>query len=890
MSIFQKASVKKRAASCSVLGKDLSSKVYTEQIQDRVVESVFKPETFVGKPVNSVKHVNREKVIKSVVTNVRQGHPGQGQSREVQTRMFYNSNCNKKQVQGLLAKGNSKMNLKKVGNSWEKRRTYTDSRVSKPKEKFKSDYCMNKYVNVDVNMDVCPQNTHVGRIPTGPIKQVAPIVNPSCVMQRGDVNHYSQCETMLHVPNVKQGIQAISGDTADNGCKVVDNGQCALTPVVKKKVLKQGVQICDLNGGEKVGERGVNKSTKIHETNVHNVETHTMPLFDIDWHTNDDKFVNTLFTKLAKSPSASLEVQQLLEKWREQTDFSFGFVPLSEFIVSSVHSKAGDRINCPFEKHKRVKYSGAPNFLKCRFPVDSQLNIEYWKKVLADYWDHQLIHLLEYGFPLDFNRECPLYCEHKNHSSANDFPKHVDAYLDEEHRFGAILGPFAENPITGGHSSPFMTREKSDSDKRRVIVDLSWPKHASVNSGVDKDSYLGTDFTLTFPTVDDITSEVRSLGRGCHLYKVDISRAFRHVKIDPRDYDLLGLEWGDASYIDTCLPFGNRHGTQMFQRISDAVRYVMRQKGFRVLNYVDDFVGVATPDVARHSFDALRALLAHLGLDVSAKKLVHPGTSAVCLGVNIDTIDGSISIPKEKLRQICMMVDHWGSKKFCSKRQLQSLLGYLLYIHKCVKPSRTFLNRMLALLRSNYDQKSITLTPEFKRDLRWFQRFLTQFNGVSFFDHTRIDGTLELDACLTGLGGRWGRFVYHLPLEKHLQNLAIVHLEMINILVAIRIFAKYWYRKHILVRCDNIAVVQVLSSGKTKDPYLATCARNVWFAAALANIDLEYRHIKGRDNETADLLSRWSFSENQYAKLHSLVHEPIWVKTTSQLLELDYYI
>ena len=113
-----------------------------------------------------------------------------------------------------------------------------------------------------------------------------------------------------------------------------------------------------------------------------------------------------------------------------------------------------------------VKDSGAPNFLKCRFPVDSQLNLKVWKEVQVDYWDNQLIHLLEYGFPLDFNRECPLHCEYKNHSSANDFPNHVDAYLDEECRFGAILGPFTTNPISGGNSSLFMTREKSDLDKR----------------------------------------------------------------------------------------------------------------------------------------------------------------------------------------------------------------------------------------------------------------------------------------------------------------------------------------------------------------------------------------------------------------------------------------
>ena len=153
---------------------------------------------------------------------------------------------------------------------------------------------------------------------------------------------------------------------------------------------------------------------------------------------------------------------------------------------------------------------------------------------------------------------------------------------------------------------------------------------------------------MTLPTVDNITKEVKSLGKGCHLYKVDISRAFCHVKIDPRDYDLLGLECRDASYIDTCLLFGNRHGTQIFQLISYAIHYVMHQK-LRILNYVDDFVGVAMPDVTHRSFDALCDLLAQLGIDVSVKKLVYPNTSAVCLGINTDTSDGSISIPDPKL-------------------------------------------------------------------------------------------------------------------------------------------------------------------------------------------------------------------------------------------------
>ena len=95
-----------------------------------------------------------------------------------------------------------------------------------------------------------------------------------------------------------------------------------------------------------------------------------------------------------------------------------------------------------------------------------------------------------------------------------------------------------------------------------MIIDLSWPLGLSVNAGIDKNSYLDSDFALTFPTVD-ITAELKKLGRGALLYKVDVSHASRHVKVEPGDFDLLGLEW-HGHYVDTCVPFGTRHGSQIF--------------------------------------------------------------------------------------------------------------------------------------------------------------------------------------------------------------------------------------------------------------------------------------------------------------------------------------
>ena len=81
---------------------------------------------------------------------------------------------------------------------------------------------------------------------------------------------------------------------------------------------------------------------------------------------------------------------------------------------------------------------------------------------------------LKFGFPLGFNRMCPLKHDKRNHKSAVEFPELVDAYLAEEQKFGAIIGPLDKPPIQNLHS-PFMTRHKSNFDNRRVIFDLSWP-------------------------------------------------------------------------------------------------------------------------------------------------------------------------------------------------------------------------------------------------------------------------------------------------------------------------------------------------------------------------------------------------------------------------------
>ena len=252
-------------------------------------------------------------------------------------------------------------------------------------------------------------------------------------------------------------------------------------------------------------------------------------------------------------------------------------------------------------------------------------------------------------------------------------------------------------------------------------------------------------------------------------------------------------------------------------------------------------------------------LLDELGLPINASILTPPTKQLTCLGIDINIDTNTMSIAEDKLEAIYAECIAVSNKNSLSKQAYQSLLGKLIYIQKCVKPSRTFINRILDLFRKNSHQKKIKLNDEFQKDIRWFLTFLPTYNGVSYIKKTEVEDSqsLFLDACLTGMGAVWRNKVYATPIHNFGDlKLSIVHFEMLNLVIALRVWGSSWQHKHLKVHCDNLGVVQVVKTGKTKDPFLALCIRNIWLLTASHDIDLDISHIPGTFNIIADALSR----------------------------------
>ena len=159
----------------------------------------------------------------------------------------------------------------------------------------------------------------------------------------------------------------------------------------------------------------------------------------------------------AQSPNIhipdSASTRPLITKSLQQLGCEFGCIPLGNFQLYAGPSVIWQSVPDIIEAHKLIRASGLPIFLGQRIPVNSDLNIPSWRKHLCDYCDQQLVDLIQYGFPLDFDRNLDLFSIFKNHASAVEFASHVDEYIKEELHHGALLG-LLDHPPFDIHISP----------------------------------------------------------------------------------------------------------------------------------------------------------------------------------------------------------------------------------------------------------------------------------------------------------------------------------------------------------------------------------------------------------------------------------------------------
>ena len=119
---------------------------------------------------------------------------------------------------------------------------------------------------------------------------------------------------------------------------------------------------------------------------------------------------------------------------------------------------------------------------------------------------------------------------------------------------GGILSPvenFGQHIKHNFVHCSVLTRPK-DYGKRRVILDLSYPKGFALNDKVDRSRFDSDLLSLRFQFIDYIFREICS-HKDDVISKIDVARAFRNLRMVPADALKLGIMWSNNVYIDVSL-------------------------------------------------------------------------------------------------------------------------------------------------------------------------------------------------------------------------------------------------------------------------------------------------------------------------------------------------
>ena len=104
------------------------------------------------------------------------------------------------------------------------------------------------------------------------------------------------------------------------------------------------------------------------------------------------------------------------------------------------------------------------------------------------------------------------------------------------------------------------------------------------------------------------------------------------------------------------------------------------------------------------------------------------------------------------------------------------------------------------------------------------------------------------------------------PWPESFEQYGICVKELFAVLAAIYTWGHHWHNKQIFLFSDNTTVCNIWSKTSTKEPDLLFFLRHLYLFAATRNINIWVKHIPGRLNTLADLLSRLQVAA--FLKLH----------------------
>lgn len=477
------------------------------------------------------------------------------------------------------------------------------------------------------------------------------------------------------------------------------------------------------------------------------------------------------------------------------------------------------------------------------------------------------------NFLFNGNRDRPRIMA--NHGSAREQPVVLTNTVQKALQAGHSVGPFSSLPWANLQVHPLGLVPKS-SGGWRLTEDASFPSGDSVN-----------DWTDVIPQQYEPWSRViehfSRVPPGSFFLQWDKADAYRSVPIRIQDQHLTGFFVPDLGFcFSPTMPFGFASSSFLWKRFMDLfILLLSRRLGIPKADmhvWVDDCLLILTP-CASHALTVFGALVQ------AARRysfLLHPtkfflSRRVTYLGIVFDSVQGTLSIPPEKLAALAERLEAARSAEWWSLKQLQSLIGSLMFVSKCLRPAQAFIGRLIAVLRarSGAAKQARFRPPEWAlEDLRAWLHILSVWSGTALarvrassppslrFHVDAFGGSKSSDFAGVGMlcldSREFATFQFTFPQRQlaHVQDTySTLVLEFAAFPLLLSTFADVVKGRVVEVFCDNDGAVAVARKGYHAEPVMGGLCRLFSVLSVALDCHVVFNRVSSQEN-LADLLSR----------------------------------
>ena len=365
---------------------------------------------------------------------------------------------------------------------------------------------------------------------------------------------------------------------------------------------------------------------------------------------------------------------------------------------------------------------------------------------------------------------------------------------------------------------------------------------------------------------------------------LDLTDAYFHVLVAQRDRKYLRFSWKSKIFQFRVLPFGLSLAPWVFTRITRELAIAFHSRGFRVRMYLDDWLVLAScRDSCQHHMDQVISLTTSLGFTPNwEKSALTPAQEFTFLGMLFRTVPCTVAPSRARLERFSALRDRLLSSKSASVRTLHSLLGQMESLAPLLPLGHLHKRSFQRELSCRWDQ--VSQSWDLVISLQdWLVPSLAQWTVTSWLDSCvptavpQHEVELYTDASTVG----WGAHVENLTASgtwsQEERSFHINRLELEAVCLAVESFSAFLSQKVVLLCTDNTTVAcYILKQGGTRAHHLSQRAEALLLRCQELGIFLRAKHVPGKINIVADLLSRPHCVLQTEWTLSMKVLEPVW--------------